>query len=83
MKRIKYLTQAEVEKRAKYHVATIGSSFAPTKRICGTITTNAYGNKLNTADVSIMTYTDEFWLYWERRAKRENALIEIYADRVI
>jgi hypothetical protein len=83
MKRIKYLTQAEVEKRAKYHVATIGSSLAPTKRICGTITTNAYGNKLNTVDVSIMTYTEDFWLYWERRAERENALIEIYADRAI
>lgn len=81
MKRIKYLTQAEVEKRAIYKLATVGSCDAPVKRVYGTTTTNAYGYKYHTADVSIMVYTEEFWLYWERRAKREGVLFELYADR--
>jgi rRNA processing protein Gar1 len=80
---IKYLTQAEVNKRAKYKIAEIGSVFAPIKKVYGTITTNPYGNKYNTADVSIMAYTQDFWFYWEQRAKRENVFFELYADKAI
>ena len=83
MKRIKYLTQADVEKRAKYFLAASGSCEAPVKKVYGTITTNAYGNKYNTADVSIMAYTEEFWFYWKQRAARENVYFELYADRKI
>ena len=83
MKRIKYLTQAEVEKIAKYKIATIGSCLSPVKKIYGTITTNVYGNKYNTSEISIMTYTREFWLYWENEAKSKNVLIELYADKNI
>mgnify|MGYP000844983567 FL=1 len=83
MKRIKYLTQAGVEKRAKHQIASIGSCFAPVKKIYGTITTNPYGKKYNTADVSIMVYTQDFWFYWEQRAKRENVFFELYADKAI
>ena len=83
MKRKKYLTQSEVEKIAKHKIASIGSCFAPTKKIYGTITQNAYGNKYNTTDVSIMAYTEDFWLYWENRARCENVFIELYAYRAI
>ena len=83
MKRIKYLTPAEVEKKAKHKIAEIGSVFAPVKKIYGTITTNAYGKKYNTAEISIMAYTEEFWLYWEMKAKQEGAYLELYADKAI
>ena len=80
---IKYLTQAEVKKRPKYKIAEIGSVFAPIKKVYGTITTNVYGKKYNTTEVSIMLYTKEFWKYWEMKAKQENAYLELYADRAI
>ena len=83
MKCIKYLTQAEVEKRAKHQIASIGSCFSPVKKIYGTITTNTYGNKYTTTDVSIMAHTQDFWFYWEQRAKRENVFFELYADKAI
>lgn len=81
MGRIKYLTAEETEKRAKYKLACIGSCFAPARKVYGTITENTYGNRYNTKDVSIMTFTDEFWDYWEQRAKRENVFFELYADK--
>jgi hypothetical protein len=36
---IKYLTQAEVKKRAKYKIAEIGSVFAPIKRFTALLQT--------------------------------------------
>ena len=83
MKRIKYLTQAEVEKRAKHQIASIGSVFAPIKKVYGTITNNPYGKRYNTTEVSIMLYSEQFWHYWEQRAKRENVFFELYADKAI
>jgi ribosomal protein L25 (general stress protein Ctc) len=83
MKQIKYLTPAEVEKVAKHKIAEIGSVFAPIRKIHGTITTNVYGKRYNTAEVSIMLYTKEFWKYWEMKAKQENAYLELYADKAI
>jgi len=82
MKR-RYYTREEVEKIAKNKIATIGSCFAPVKKIYGTITTNSYGKKYNTSEVSIMAYTEEFWHYWEMVASQENALLELYADKAI
>jgi hypothetical protein len=81
MKRIKYLTQEQVDKIATHFIAAFGSCHAPTKKICGTITQNEHGYKFNTSSVSIMLYTENFWIYWETEAKRQNAYIELYADK--
>ena len=83
MKRIKYLTLAEVEKIAKHKIAELGSVFAPVKKIYGTITTNAYGRRYNTNEVSIMLYTKEFWKYWEMKAEQEGVYFELYADKAV
>ncbi len=80
---IKYLTQAEVKKRAKYKIAEIGSVFAPIKKVYGTITNNPYGQRYNTTEVSIMLYTKEFWKYWEMKAKQEGVYFELYADKAV
>ena len=78
---IKYLTQAEVKKRAKYKIAEIGSVFAPIKKVYGTITNNPHGKRYNTADVSIMLYSEQFWRYWEIKAKEEGVYFELYANK--
>jgi hypothetical protein len=80
---IKYLTQAEVKKRAKYKIAEIGSVFAPIRKIHGTITTNVYGKRYNTTEVSIMLYSEQFWRYWEIKAKQEGVYFELYADKEV
>lgn len=80
---IKYLTQAEVKKRAKYKIAEIGSVFAPIKKVYGTITNNSYGKRYNTTEVSIMLYSEQFWRYWETKAKQEGVYFELYADKEV
>ena len=59
------------------------SLYLKVKSINGTITTNVYGKRYNTTEVSIMLYTKEFWKYWEMKAKQENAYLELYADKAI
>lgn len=80
---IKYLTQAEVKKRAKYKIAEIGSVFAPIEKVYGTITNNPYGKRYNTTEVSIMLYSEQFWHYWEIKAKQEGVYFELYADKEV
>ena len=83
MAKTKYLTASEVQKKAKHHIASIGSCYAPIKKIYGTLTTNQYGQRYNTQEVSIMILTENFWYYWSRIAKQENVFIELYADKPI
>lgn len=83
MKRIKYLTQAEVEERAKHKIATIGRGSSVVKKIYGTITTNPYGYRYNTQEVSMMVDGNDFTVYWNIRAKKENVTFELYADRAV
>ena len=78
---MKYLTQTDVKKRAKYKIAEIGSVFAPIKKVYGTITNNPYGKRYNTTGVSIMLYTKQFWRYWEIKAKKEGLYFKLYADK--
>ena len=83
MKRVKYLTQAQVDKIAKHFIAASGSCSAPVKKICGTLTENEHGYKFNTSSVSIMLYTEDFWQYWAMQAKKEGVYIELYADKKV
>lgn len=83
MAKTKYLTASEVQKKAKHHIASMGSCFAPIKKIYGTLTTNQYGQRYNTQEVSIMILTENFWDYWNGIAKQENVFIELYADKPI
>jgi hypothetical protein len=83
MKKMKYLTQDQVEKIATHKIASIGSCSAPIKKVYGTITTNSVGQRYNTATVSIMLYTPDFWNYWATRAKQLNVFFELFADKEV